>query len=168
MLEAKDIFIPRHLDRQDHLKKEWLKRGYKREEIYIGHINPQTLFDLKDDIKKIKIVIGDVWIYGMGLDYLPFNLDEVTGYFHCFNNKLKSLLGCPKKVGGSFSCEANINLESLYGGPEYVGAGFNVKDCNLKSLWFSPNFVGGDFRIVGNPNLHSLEHMGNVRGRIIC
>ena len=37
----------------------------------------------------------------------------MRGYFNCVNNKLTSLKGAPKTVGGYFDCSNNPKLKSL-------------------------------------------------------
>ena len=72
------------------------------------------------------------------------NFGEVTGYFDCSRLGLKSLKGAPQIVGGTFWC------------------------CNnyLTSLEGAPQIVGGNFLCRSNPYLHSLEGIGEVRGKI--
>ena len=57
---------------------------------------------------------------------------------------LTSLKGAPKEVGGDFWCSYN-QLTSLEGAPREIGGGF---DCS------------------NNPDLHSLDDIGEVTGKI--
>ena len=53
-------------------------------------------------------VNGDVRIFKKGgSKVIPLRFGKVTGYFMCDNNKLTSLEGCPKEVGGDFHCSDN-------------------------------------------------------------
>ena len=85
--------------------------------------------------------------------------------FTCSYNQLTSLKGAPKKVGGSFYCSYN-QLPSLEGAPNSVGLDFYCKDNKLTSLKGVPQTIGGDFCCEGNPNLHSLDGIGEVKGNI--
>jgi hypothetical protein len=67
---------------------------------------------------------------------------------------LTTLLGCPKKVGGSFLCNEN-KLKTLEFSPFEVGGNFNCHNNNLVSLEGSPIHVFGDFNCFGN-NLTTL------------
>ena len=111
---------------------------------------------------------------------------EVGGSFYCNNNKLTSLEGSPKEVGKSFYCpynqltslegspkevegnfECSVNkLTSLKGAPKEVGGFFNCSDNRLTSLEGAPKEVGEDFNCSNNPDLESLEGLGEVKGEI--
>ena len=77
--------------------------------------------------------------------------------------------GAPKEVGnltkriGSFYCSRN-QLTSLKGAPNSVGFDFYCKNNKLTSLKGAPQTIGRDFCCEGNPNLHSLDGIGEVRG----
>ena len=74
-------------------------------------------------------VNGDVYLWSRRLTELPLSFNKVTGFFHCSDNKLTTLKGCPRWVGGgSFTCYNN----------------------RLTSLEFSPDYVGGDFYCINN------------------
>ena len=47
-------------------------------------------------------VNGDVIIVNKNLYKLPLKFNKVNGNFYCSYNKLTSLEGCPKYVGGNF------------------------------------------------------------------
>ena len=90
---------------------------------------------------------------------------RVGGYFNCFRNQLISLKGAPKEVGEYFSCSRN-QLTSLKGAPQKVGGDFSCYENHLTSLEGAPQTVGGGFYCYDNPNLHSLDYIGEVKGRI--
>ena len=90
---------------------------------------------------------------------------EVGGNFDCANNQLTSLEGAPQTVGGDFECYEN-QLTSLEGAPQEVGERFNCYNNQLTSLKGAPHIVGEDFYCCKNPNLHSLEGIGEVKGEI--
>ena len=56
-----------------------------------------------------KKIIGNVDLTSLYLKQLPEILKDVSidGHFYCSNNKLTSLVGAPKTVGGSFDCSDN-------------------------------------------------------------
>ncbi len=85
--------------------------------------------------------------------------------FYCDNNKLISLKGAPQTVVGYFSCSKN-ELASLEGASQTVGGGFNCSANQLTSLKGAPQEVDGSFWCDRNPNLHSLDGIGEVKGRI--
>ena len=90
---------------------------------------------------------------------------KIDGWFDCYNNELTSLNGAPQEVGGSFSCSWN-KLTSLKGAPQTVGGIFNCTYNQLTSLEGAPKVVSGDFDCYNNPNLHSLDGIGEVKGVI--
>ena len=102
----------------------------------------------------------------LGLASLKGAPQTVGGRFDCSGNLLTSLKGAPTKVGGKFNCSWN-QLTSLKGAPQEVGGGFNCRENQLTSLEGAPQKVGGDFLCHCNPNLHSLEGIGEVKGKII-
>ncbi|MBE6451528.1 MAG: hypothetical protein E7016_06160, partial [Alphaproteobacteria bacterium] len=97
------------------------------------------------DMPKGFVIKGDLDLSDKGLTELP-DLSEVVvkGDFCCYNNKLTSLEGAPKEVGGVFKCNAN-NLTSLKGAPQRVGGRFDCLFNQLTSLEGAPQEVGGDF-----------------------
>ena len=57
----------------------------------------------------MKQIHGDVDLTDLYLKEIPSILKDVNvgGDFNCSNNKLTSLQGAPKSVGGTFSCHGN-------------------------------------------------------------
>ena len=90
----------------------------------------------------------------------------VGGDFYCYGNKLTSLEGAPQEVGGSFICYDN-QITSLKGAPQKVRGSFICSNNKLTSLKGAPQKVGGIFSCHSNPNLHSLDGIGEVRGDIV-
>ena len=84
-----------------------------------------------------------------GLEYIPLRFNYVSGYFNCSYNKLKTLEGCPEKVGGTFNCSFN-QLKTLKGCPQTVDGYFICYRNELKTLEFSPQTVGGHFNCSFN------------------
>ena len=91
---------------------------------------------------------------------------KITGFFYCFDNQLTSLEGAPQTVGGIFNCSGN-HLTSLEGAPREVGKDFTCSNNRLTSLKGAPQKVGGWFTCYDNPNLHSLDGIGEVKREII-
>ena len=94
------------------------------------------------------------------------NLTKEIGNFYCHMNQLVSLEGAPTEVGGDFGCSFN-QLTSLKGAPQTVGREFYCNDSHLTSLEGAPKTVGRDFYCHSNPDLHSLDGIGEVGGRIV-
>ena len=133
-----------------------------------------------------QIVGGDFICYQNQLTSLKGAPKEIEGNFDCSENQLTSLEGAPQKVGWAFDCSYN-QLTSLKGAPKIVGGRFVCSfnqltflkgaptevggsfwcfENQLTSLEGAPQKVGGDFCCEGNPNLHSLDGIGEVRGEI--
>ena len=111
-------------------------------------------------------ITGNFDCYNLGLTSLEGAPQRVGGYFKCSNNQLTSLEGAPRVVGGTFDCCHN-KLTSLEGAPQIVGRNFICFRNQLTSLEGAPKTVGGYFDCEDNPNLHSLDGIGEVKGKII-
>ena len=48
---------------------------------------------------------------------------EVRGRLSCYSNRIRSLDGCPQKIGGDFDCAQNL-VTSLDHGPIEVGGSY--------------------------------------------
>jgi hypothetical protein len=126
-------------------------KGYK---MFLESQTEESVRDIceKYDIKNWSIdseglvdVNGDVDLSHQQLTKLPLKFGKVTGFFDCYKNKLTSLEGGPKEVGGYyFDCSKN-GLTSLEGSPKEVDGHFNCSDNGLNSLEGSPEKVGRDF-----------------------
>ena len=133
-----------------------------------------------------KTVDGSFYCYGNKLTSLEGAPTEVGGDFECSNNqftslkgapqivrrnfycsssKLTSLKGAPQTIGWDFRCSDN-QLTSLEGAPQIVGRDFYCNDNKLISLEGAPKKVGRDFYCYHNPNLQSLEGIGEVKRNI--
>ena len=103
------------------------------------------------------------YCYGNQLTSLEGAPQEVGGKFDCSDNRLTSLEGAPKKVDCNFICYWN-SLTSLKGAPQEVGGKFDCHNNQLTSLKGAPREVGEYFNCRNNPNLHSLDGIGEVKG----
>lgn len=112
------------------------------------------------------VIKGDFDCSGFGLYSLKGAPQKVGGEFECSHNKLTSLEGAPQEVGESFNCYHN-QLTSLEGAPQTIVKNFYCFINNLTSLKGAPQKVVGKFDCRCNPNLHSLEGLGEVKGEII-
>jgi hypothetical protein len=102
------------------------------------------------------VSVRSFWCSGTNIETLEGSPKIVTGVFNCNGcEKLKSLKGCPKKVG-SFSCAWCYNLPSLEGGPQEVVGGYGCNNCDLKTLKGAPKKVGGCFDCSMNRDLISI------------
>jgi hypothetical protein len=100
-------------------------------------------------------VDGDVLIGGMGLKEIPLQFGKVTDTFNCSSNRIVSLDGAPREVGGDFLCYDN-KLTSLESSPIEVDGEFNCAYNKLSSLKGASKKVGGRFFCSYN-KLTSLE-----------
>ena len=125
-------------------------------------LNPSTnRYDYNGDLDNniIKCFVSE------DRDGFTIDFGEVTGNFDCSLLHLTSLKGAPQKVGGDFKCDFN-KLSSLEEAPQTVGGNFYCRDNKLTSLKGAPQEIGEDFYCSRNPDLHSLEGIGKVKGRI--
>jgi hypothetical protein len=83
------------------------------------------------------------------LTIIPLKFGTVTRDFDCYNNKLTSLEGSPKKVGGDFDCHNN-QLTSLVGCPE-IGGDLNCRRNQITDFRGVPEFFEGLFYCEENP-----------------
>ena len=138
---------------------------------YNGNLESSILKDfISEDKDGFTINFGRITGYfgcsDLGLTSLKGAPQEVGGSFYCFYNQLTSLEGAPREVGENFYC-TNNKLTSLKGAPQKIGRGFYCSYNQLTSLEGAPQKVGGDFNCRANPNLHSLEGIGKVKGEIL-
>ena len=108
---------------------------------------------------------GNFWCNNNQLTSLKGAPQKVGKDFNCSSNRLTSLEGAPQTVKNSFYCNGNY-LTSLEGAPTEVGGEFNCSNNQLTSLKGAPQTVVGDFNCEDNPNLNSLDGIGEVRGDI--
>jgi hypothetical protein len=110
-------------------------------------------------------VEGSVDLYKKNLDRFPdyIKFGKVCGWFYCSNNKLVSLEGCPREVGGDFYCGYNNKLVNLEGCPMEVGGNFYCSYSNqLVSLEGCPREVGGSFYCRNNKKQFTEEDVREV------
>jgi hypothetical protein len=88
-------------------------------------------------------VNGNVWLYNKGLTEIPLTFNKVTGDLNCGYNRLTSLKGSPRWVGGWFSCEDN-QLTSLEFSPDYIGSDFYCRKNKLTDNYCDSE-IGGSF-----------------------
>ena len=126
-------------------QKDWLDKCTKG----TWSVNPKTgLVDVE----------GSFDCQRQGLtDFNGVKFGNVSGYFICYRNELKSLDGAPQSVGTYFDC-GNNELKSLEGLPDGFRAGldFFCHNNDLTSLKGAPQSVGGGFYCDHN-NLTSLK-----------
>ena len=106
---------------------------------------PEPIWKLNDDGSYD--VDGDVCLNSQGITKLPYKFGRVIGHFICDRNKLTTLEGSPKIVGGGFYC-------------------YHSK---LISLDIAPIEVGGDFYCDYNSTKFTIEDVKkvcNVKGVI--
>ena len=139
---------------------------------YDGYLDKDILnaFFISEDKDGFTInfgkITGEFNCSELGLKSLKGAPTEVGGWFDCSYNQLTSLEGAPQKVGGDFNCHSN-QLPSLEGAPTTVGGDFSCSMNKLTSLKGAPREVGENFYCHSNPNLHSLDGIGEVNGKIV-
>lgn len=99
--------------------------------------------DLSIDVR------GIVNLSHSNLYRLPLRFNKVTGDFHCHQNKLTTLEGCPKVITGNFTCSSN-HLTSLKHGPVKVGRHYGCNNNLLTSLEHCPEVINGFFDCEDN------------------
>ena len=104
-------------------RREMIEKWLKEYDIESYIINDDFTID----------VDGDVYLYKKDLKEFPVYIQFgfVAGDFDCSINKLTSLRGVPKEVGGLFDCSYN-KLTTLEGSPKEVGGYFNCNNNQLK------------------------------------
>jgi len=115
------------------------------------------------------VVDVDGWVDLMDkkLKKIPIKFNVVKGSFHCNNNELKNLEGCPSMVKGNFSCDGNY-LASLEHCPKEVGGYFSCDYNKLETLRHVPAIINGDFYCNEN-SLRNLEYCPkSIDGGFYC
>ena len=103
-------------------------------------------------------VPGELRLDSIGLTRLPdLSRVDVQRGFSCSHNKLTSLAGAPRRVGGFFSC-TNNELANLEGATQDVGGNFSCSENKLLTLKGAPPGLRKRFLCHHNPGLKSLEH----------
>ena len=160
------------------IKSKFTLNPYTNRYDYNGNLSRDDLWNFKsEDGEGFIINFGEVTgnfncssLGRTGLKSLKGAPQKVGGSFGCSSNKLTSLEGAPTEVGGDFSCNFN-KLTTLKGAPKTVGGDFSCFGNQLTTLEGAPKIVGGDFRCsyydYNNPDLHSLDGIGEVRGIIV-
>ena len=115
-------------------------------------------YTINDDLSIA--VEGHVNLAYKNLEYLPLRFNYVSGDFSCYDNKLKTLEGCPQTVSGSFDCYRN-KLITLEGSPSVVNGNLICYDNKLETLEGSPKTINGNFLCFVN-KLKDLEYFPEV------
>lgn len=131
-------------------QKEWVEKKcielfdepYEKERVGIK-TNYVINKDMSVDIN------GNVQLEDIGLDYLPFKFNRVSGYFSVSHNNLLNLSGFPKSIGLDIFIDGN-KLSSLSGLPEEVNGNFWCSDNNLLNLEGCPKYIDGKFKFASN------------------
>ena len=126
--------------------KDQVVKLCKRYDIQNYSINPDLSID----------VDGSVHLDRLQLSHLPLRFSIVREYFFCQYNRLTTLEGSPREVGGSFNCSSNL-LTTLEGSPIEVGKDFFCQNNRLTSFEGGPREVGGGFYCRNNPVTEILD-----------
>lgn len=112
-------------------------------------------------------VDGSVHICAQNIEALPLVFNKVSRNFDCSRNKLTTLYGAPREVGGSFYC-SNNDLKTLEHSPVIVRNDYYCRDCKLTSLKGAPVDIGGSFFCFGNRLTSLLYAPKNIWGDFNC
>lgn len=127
--------------------------------------NEITNFTIREDLTVD--VEGDVKLHHKGLEYPPFQFNQVSGHFWINNNELMSLQGCPQFVVGNFYCSKN-RLMNLKGGPVIVLGGYYCYHNLLKTLEGAPVSIGGTFDCSDNCLVSLIGIPNYIRDEFRC
>ena len=148
----------------------------KEKEKYVVSCNGVTGVKLNTDSKSL---VNDLFEWGkvngcfdccdcVNLTSLEGAPERVSRSFDCSNcQRLETLKGAPDFVRGDFWCGWCKKLFNLEGAPKRVGGTFYCPECPIITLQGAPEYVGGNFHCYSCPNLHSLDGIGKVKGKII-
>ena len=158
------------LKERESLLKRFLYNPQTNRYDYDGNLYKKDLSNFVSEDKDGFIInfgkiTGNFNCYGLDLTSLKGAPTEVGEDFYCHKNLLTSLEGAPQTVGRDFDCSYN-QLTSLKGAPQTVGGWFDCRNNQLTSLKGAPQKVGGIFNCHNNPSLHSLDGIGEVKGKI--
>jgi hypothetical protein len=83
-------------------------------------------------------------------------------------NKLSSLYGSPEEVHGDFDASYNKHIKTLEGGPRVVHGTYYVGECGLTSLVGIPIKIGKSLNISYNPitSLHGIHFLKEMNGSL--
>lgn len=156
LFESDDSFVhPGFLTNHDQIK-EWL-------DLY-GISDYTILPNGHVDVKGVADIVSDT------CKYLPVKFNTVGGRLHLVCKQLQTLEGCPHTVGGSFTVSFT-NIKTLQGAPRRVEGSFGCSLGNLylESLKGGPKYVGGNFKCFALPKLKSLDYAPlYIGGDFIC
>ena len=134
-------------------------------------VKPCDLVDKKLPFKFGKID-GTIWLSDLNLDTLENSPNEVTGDFVIYENKIRNFIGGPEIVGGNFSANVNLLLESLDGSPQKVGGNYCIVGCrHIKDISGISPEIEGDLELTNKPFLvfadFEYRKYSNIKGKII-
>lgn len=115
---------------------------------------------------------GTIWLNDLELKTLENSPREVTGDFVIYENKLENFIGGPEIVGGNFSANVNLLLESLDGSPKKVGGNYCILGCrHIKDISGISPEIGGDLELTNKPFKVFVDDeyrkYSNIKGKII-
>jgi hypothetical protein len=108
-----------------------------------------------------------VSLYSGEFEEIPVQFADCLMFTLAYNHKLTTLNGSPRRVKHSYAIEKCTSLESLYGGPDFVGGSYLIQSTSIESLEGSPIEVVGSYRIMNNKKLISVHRITKNIGRNI-
>jgi hypothetical protein len=123
------------------IESKMFEMSYTKKSFYIDDKGLVTLngsFDLSEELSLFGNDISEKELKAEIFYELPIYFSKVTGSFCIENVPLKSLMGCPERVGGDFVLRYT-EIESLEGCPLSVSGDIHIENnLHLKEISFLP------------------------------
>jgi hypothetical protein len=106
-------------------------------------------------------VLGTNHVYitmkSKNLQQISVRFKSIPAGFSCGHNDLIDLTNAPQRVPGSFWVSLQPNLQSLKGGPQWVGNTFDMQHSTPKNLEGLPLYVGEQIILRYQQNIGLLR-----------
>lgn len=113
-------------------------------------------------------VYGSVMLINRLFKELPFKFNRITKDFNVHHCNIRSFKNFPNIVKGSLIVVDNNKLTSMDGFPKEIGGNIAINDNRIEKLESMPEIVIGNFDCSGNL-LTSLEGSPQkIKGKFIC
>lgn len=105
-------------------------------------------------------VNGDVKLYDIKIETLPYKFNIIFGDFRILNCELTTLKNCPNIVYESFACSYNP-IHSFNDAPHHVGGNFYCSSTPIKNLTTLQTHFEGKFYHCAEEKSQFLEDFKN-------
>lgn len=122
--------------------------------------NNQLQYKINDDLT-VDLLTSAKWT-NQPFKKIPVKFNRADFSFIWENGKLTTLEGCPRSIGGEFSCYKN-NLKTLEGGPLNVEGTYNCSTNKLTNVKNLPEYWKTTKRCNGNLDL-SNNYLTSLEG----